>query len=453
MTPPQHEQPQSFSSFDQDEDDTLYRTRNAAVATRFQNGKPQHHGNLLVTVRSILFRPLMMIVNRTASSILNFAKRRHPSAPIIAHEETPDRALDLLDSIEADTSVAELETLHDLFCPRFRHYSPLQGKFFICSRLVHDLYQFPTRGRRHEPAIDLVHSLFEMKLGGAIQLISQSHAKRGRHNVGAHLTPCMIGGFFETLERLRTILTPSIHTPSTAAAIQQKLAKALYHDIGNHDTYRIVIQELKDQRDKTRKALTESQRQKQDEALAPRQGAGSVLVSDLRQQCNRMSLGQELRSVEAAVRNERASRKEFAKTLARCLLVYELGFRNDRNSNLPKFSTTAILLSYMWHKYNQRIEAFEGYVQAMSRLGALNCSLEEALSTLRPNTQSTAPDSMTQLEEESHSGDPRTPEISEKCFVRRVSTPFYSSTSLEIESDYNVSPHADNGALGKLLVR
>ncbi|KAL7561798.1 hypothetical protein ACA910_013336 [Epithemia clementina (nom. ined.)] len=110
---------------------------------------------------------------------------------------------------------------------------------------------------------------------------------------------------------------------------------------------------------------------------------------------------------ESAVQTEQENRYALALTLARCFLMYELGaysafFCNNNNNNhnnnnnmccennvesgfssgLPKFSTTAILFTYLWQKYSHQTEGLDGYVKAMDHLGALHCSVEIALSAL-----------------------------------------------------------------------
>ena len=299
-----------------------------------------------------------------------------------------------------------IQKLHKAFIPRLRHYSPLQGKIFICNGLVIDLYRYPSRDQpllwrqqqhRREPGVDLVHHLFEASADGEIEqgqviqaIFSCAMGRRQQqgqesnpfHRVGAHLSPAFIGEFFETMERLRNNLAFAFHKDDMGV-VRQELSQVLFDQIGNDSEYRLVRKQLDDQVSNAHVALLPLEhkingRKKQNRHLIPSHPL--TAVTDVQQYVNYMGLQQDLRTAQLAVRMEEENRRAFASTLVDCFFTYELGY--GRPSNLPKFSTTAILLSYLWDKYHTRPEAFRGYVQAMSRLGALNCSVEDALTLL-----------------------------------------------------------------------
>ncbi|KAL7561285.1 hypothetical protein ACA910_022554 [Epithemia clementina (nom. ined.)] len=307
--------------------------------------------------------------------------------------------------------VEEIEGLHALFKPEFRHYSPLQGMIFSYNNFVNNMYRYGDK--EQEPAVALIKELFHVLPGGEIQ---PTHAGR---NAGAHLTPALIGDIFEELE----IAKAETFSERTADIFQQLLSERLADLISRHDDYRENTEKLQEDVRNAETALKEVQ-EKEDAAADVRQQIKEVegdVIKANRHQIKRLKKDlknadedkkkeieaeihlrnvqieqaevklaelrknvvtsldfkvsrKTLKRAQDAVDLERENRISLANIIAKSFCTYEVHFDEAVPSNLPKYSTTAVLQSYIWRKYDS-ICTFKGYLGAMDRIGALNVSL------------------------------------------------------------------------------
>jgi hypothetical protein len=84
-----------------------------------------------------------------------------------------------------------------------------------------------------------------------------------------------------------------------------------------------------------------------------------------------------LRRAQDMVDLEKKSRKKLVEALVSSFCAYDLD-GSHRSKTLPKFTTTAILLGYIWRKYDS-IRYLKGYFESMERLGALTCPASTAV--------------------------------------------------------------------------
>lgn len=304
--------------------------------------------------------------------------------------------------------VSEIDGVHALFKVEFRHYSPLQGMIFSYNNYINNLHRYGDKDQ--EPAAALVQELFHILPGGEIQ---PTHAGR---NAGAHLSPGLIGDIFQEIERLKS---QSNH--QTLVAIQQQLSEV----ISKHEDYRANTEKLQDDALKAKMALQELY-QKDNEAAGVRQRIKELegdIIKLNRHKIKRLKKEQrkaderrqteierevqqlttqneqtevelkELRShivtsldfkialknlhrAEDAVELELQSRAALANIMAQSFELYEFAVdaEETRHFHLFQYSTTAILLAYIWRKYDS-IGAFQAYFEAMDHMGALNASL------------------------------------------------------------------------------
>ena len=352
--------------------------------------------------------------------------------------------------------VEEIEGLHAMFQPHYRHYSPLQGMIFSYNNFVNNLYRYGDE--QQEPAVALIQQLFHVLPGGEIQ---PTHAGR---NAGAHLTPGLIGNMFEELEHVK-----AAGGAQTLDSFRSTFSERLAEIISQQQDYRENTEKLQSDVEKAELALKELQ-QKEDDAAQVRQRIkeleGDVIKAN-RHQIKRLKkelkkadetrkleieadiakrnhqneeteqelavlrtqivtsldfklARKALKRAQDAVDLERQSRVALAQDLAKSFAVYEFDFQDAPVSHLPKLSTTAILLSYLWRKYDS-ISAFEGYFEAMARIQALNVPLATVMELVHAHSGS-------------HSSDDS--ESSERVVPTTTTDP---STSLELDSSSNNS--------------
>ena len=306
--------------------------------------------------------------------------------------------------------VDEIEGLHAIFKADYRQYSPLQGLIFSYNHFVNNLYRYGDKER--EPAVALIQELFHVLPGGDIQ---PTHAGR---NSGSHLTPSLIGDVFEELERMKS----KSQGEKDFDTIRQKLSGNLAGIINKHVDYQLDTNKLQEDVRKAEVALEELH-QKEEDATEVRQRI-KVLEGDVikanRHHIKRLKKDlkkadpDRRREIEADIQQrteqndqtelelaelrtkivtsldfkvarkilkraqdaadlERESRVSIANIITKSFCTYEFDFPDVAPANLPKFSTTAILLSFLWRKYDS-ISAFERYFESMSRMNALNVS-------------------------------------------------------------------------------
>ena len=312
----------------------------------------------------------------------------------------------------------EIEGLHAIFKADYRQYSPLQGMIFSYNHFVNNLYRYGDKER--EPAVALIQELFHVLPGGEIQ---PTHAGR---NSGSHLTPSLIGDVFEELERMKS----NSQGEKDFDTIRQKLSGNLAGIINNHVDYQLDTDKLQEDVRKAEVALEELH-QKEEDATEVRQrikvlegdvikanrhhikrlkkdlkGADpdrkTVIEAEIQQRIEQndqteLELAElrtkivtsldfkvarkTLKRAQDAADLERKSRVSIANIITTSFCTYEFDFPDVAPANLPKFSTTAILLSFLWRKYDS-ISAFERYFESMSRMNALNVSLSAVLELL-----------------------------------------------------------------------
>ena len=302
-----------------------------------------------------------------------------------------------------------------MFKADYRQYSLLQGMIFSYNHFVNNLYRYGDKER--EPAVTLIQELFHVLPGGDIQ---PTHAGR---NSGAHLTPSLIGDIFEELERMKS----KSQGEKDFDTIRQKLSGNLAGIIDKHVDYQLDTDKLQEDVRKAEVALEELYRQEED-ATEVRQRI-KVLEGDVikanRHHIKRLKRNlkkadpdrkteieaeiqqrteqndqtelelaelrtkivtsldfkvarKTLKHAQDAADLERKSRVSIANIITTSFCTYEFDFPDVAPANLPKFSTTAILLSFLWRKYDS-ISAFERYFESMSRMNALNVSLSAVL--------------------------------------------------------------------------
>ena len=92
-----------------------------------------------------------------------------------------------------------------------------------------------------------------------------------------------------------------------------------------------------------------------------------------------------LQRAEEAVVLEQQDRRCFVDVLTRSFLRYDIG--SNVSDFLPACSTTAVLLAYLWRKYDS-IASLQGYFEAMDRMGALTVPLQEVELALEESASS-----------------------------------------------------------------
>jgi hypothetical protein len=284
---------------------------------------------------------------------------------------------------------------------------------FTYNNFINNLFRY---GDPEEPAVDLIKMLFHILPGGEIQTTHLGSSP------GAHLSADSIGKMFECFEEL----APSTKNP--VAVTQQALADELLHLLVNHPDYRDGRQQLLEEVQRTESALANLQQCDADsksvraeikrlegdvikvcrhkikrinkELLTANPESVQRLEHEIVEQEAIMdetkkevaqlqthivtSLDFKLarkalrRATEAVIREEE-TRAKLTDTFARCWCSYDLDDAQPRG--LPKYTTTAILLAYLWRKYDS-IQALKDYFESMSRLGALNSPIASVFAVL-----------------------------------------------------------------------
>lgn len=311
--------------------------------------------------------------------------------------------------------VAQFAGFHAMFNAPHRHYSPLIGLLFTYNNFIDNLYRY---GDPDEPAVELIKSLFHVLPGGEVQATHLGSC------AGAHLSPSIIGELFEALERLKPKLTEKRdaegkillgdellhlifnhpdyqesrkHLCETLKAAESDLEALRKQDADSkHVRQKIKALEgdvIKIRRHKIKRAesalKTASDTDRRDRLVAEITAQQSALeeakkeIDELR--CHIVTsldfkiARKALRRAQEMFDLEKDSRTQLARTLASCFWLYDLDTL-QRSEILPAFTTSTILLAYVWRKYDS-IRYLKGYMESMARLGALNvsCSTVTAL--------------------------------------------------------------------------
>lgn len=311
--------------------------------------------------------------------------------------------------------VQQLEGVHELFRPSYRHYSPLIGMTFTHNNFIDNLYRY---GDPSDPATDLVRRLFHALPGGEIDA---THLGR---EAGSHLSPTIVGSIFETFESFKT--SPL----SSEERKVQDLADEFLHLIGSHPDYRdsrnhsieelataqagldalrtkdeksqsvrdeikelegLVIKKARHRIKHAKKTLKIERNPKRVSELTRAIAEAEYESAEAREKVDELRehivTSLELKEARKAAKRaqdmvdlERVSLEQFVITLARSLIAHD-DDTNRRQHLLPKFSTTAILLGWIWSRYDN-IEYLEGYFEAMKRINALHDHVASVLDSL-----------------------------------------------------------------------
>lgn len=308
--------------------------------------------------------------------------------------------------------VAEVDGFHEMFNSQFRHYSPLTGMIFTYNNFIDNLYCY---GDPDEPAVILVHSLFHALPGGEIQA---THLGRC---AGAHLSPGVIGVLFEAYEHLVAELKewsykngqkimanaflsaiidhPDYQESQNYLANDVKAAKCALEALNRRDAQskpvRMKIKTLEGDvikicRHKIKRAEMELEKDNRDEKrqqlqddIAAQLEIMEVTKSKVEALRVQIVTSLEFKTARKALRRahdmvnlEKDSRIKLAGNLASSFMTYDLEI-SRRSDSLPKFTTTVILLAYVWRKYHS-IQCLKEYFESMARIGALTCSASAA---------------------------------------------------------------------------
>ena len=337
---------------------------------------------------------------------------RHVVKPFIRENRPPSyrQAFQRRIVKQAGIPVAQLNGLHEVFLPSFLQYSPLIGMIFAHNHFVDNLYRYGNP--QQEVAVRLIRLLFHILPGGEIQ---PTHASR---NASAYLSPGLVGTIFEEWEAFQetsfdesdrdqeqlwisklyqVISQHPDHEKSLQSTVQAaRNAKKDLDDVENRDkeskNIRAEIKRLEgDVVKHHRHALKRLEKQllKVDENGAKRlqeeiaecetmitQGIAEIdaLRSHIVTSADKKAARKALKRAEEAVDLEKQSLSDLSHQLGLCFFAY------DRHSSslttLPKYCTTAILLSFLWRKYDD-ISALLQYFESMERLHAIDCSTEK----------------------------------------------------------------------------
>jgi hypothetical protein len=317
----------------------------------------------------------------------------------------------------------DLVKFHELFRPSHRQYSPLIGMIFTYNNFINNLYRY---GDAEEPAVHLIQSLFHSLPGGEIQT---THLFKF---AGAHLSAAVVGNIFEAFERIKgkpatteangkgpladELLNVIVNHPDyqgsrLESCKQVQLAKEELEALHRRDAESQPVREkikmlegdiIKLARHKIKRAEKELQKAK-DSAHRER------LLSEIAVLHNSMEEAEEevkklrvhivtsldfklarkaLRRAQDMFDLEENSRMQLVESLARCFWEYEL--RTEQSATLPRYTTTAILLAYLWRKYDS-IHYLRGFMESMAHLSALTCT-SATLTTVLDQPSSTRPE-------------------------------------------------------------
>lgn len=301
----------------------------------------------------------------------------------------------------------EVSRLHEMFKPTHLHFSPLIGAIFTYNNFIDNLYRY---GSPDEAAVILIRSLFHALPGGEIQT---THLGRC---AGAHVSSSVIGEILELFEKAKSELELVAHDKRT-----KRLEEEIFKLISCHADYQASTKYLcddidratqfldneiqhdrdsKDVRDmiktiegttiKTRHHLIK--RLEKELAVTLDIGNRERITGEIRTLQNEIEAAnnhlhelraqtvrsvdfktakKSLRRAQEMVEFEKDSRVWLAKTLTDCFLAYDWNPTSELTAlPLPRFSTLIILLAFLWRKY-VRTDHLRGYLESMSRLGAL----------------------------------------------------------------------------------
>jgi hypothetical protein len=298
--------------------------------------------------------------------------------------------------------VAELEGFHKFFEPSYRRYSPLYGLLFSYNNMVDNLYRYGNADA--EPAVALIRSLFHQLPGGDVQ---PTHLGS---EPGAHLSASLIGLLIEKFESLKHRLEEMPHQEAMAFLVNELLQQTV-----NHPDYQLERKELIENSVKAQQNLNHLRRRdeesqpvrdeikmlegdvikasrhkvkrlkKQLDKFKDKQAIEKTIseieitmksaerkVADLRSQIvtslDFKLARKNLQRAEQMVEQEKSGREAYVTALASSFLRYDLESANP--SCLPKYTTAAVLLAYMWRKYDG-VHFLEEYFEVMERMGAL----------------------------------------------------------------------------------
>lgn len=317
----------------------------------------------------------------------------------------------------AGIPVFGVTNIHELFKPAYRQYSPLFGMIYTYNNFIDNLYRY---GDPQKPAVHLVQHLFHGLPGGEIQTTHLGGA------AGAHLSPAIIGKAFETFEELRPqleatkekqreklladrLLSEIVNHPDYQdsqkklfADVQEAEAEleALHEREANSKSVRERIKILEgDTIKKSRHAIKRAQKvlwkAKQVEhieelklAIKEHEEAMEKAGREVAELRTYIVTSAEFKTARKAVRRaqdmvgrEKETRESLVTAMACSFCSFDLDGPVNRIDVLPKYTTTAVLLGYLWRKYDS-LNYLKGYLESMDRLGALQCDLAMAVDLL-----------------------------------------------------------------------
>ncbi|GAX27649.1 hypothetical protein FisN_13Hh259 [Fistulifera solaris] len=282
-------------------------------------------------------------------------------------------------------------SLHDACSPE---YSPFIGLLFARNNMIENLYKY---GDLTEPLTQLVHHLFHMLPGGEIQ---PTHVHR---NATAHLSAAIVGALLEEWHRI-----PS--DQHLAARFQKCIAEHKDYQAGRKEARDVLEKAQQTQRDLIQKdEASEPYRDeikriegdviKYNKHLLKRMGPdeseeekkiieliiekGKQQVEELRAKyivtsADKKEARKAVKRAEDALKQEQENLKEFAQVLAACFGEYEASSSDKPQSRI---NTTAILLAFMWRKYDH-LPALGPYYQSLRHMGKLKMPIQDILSLL-----------------------------------------------------------------------
>lgn len=308
--------------------------------------------------------------------------------------------------------VHELQGFHQLFAPEYRHYSPLTGMIFTYNNFVDNLYRY---GDPEEPAVQIIRILFHMLPGGDIQ---PTHLGS---NPGAHLSAGCIGVI---LEALQAVCLAKLDSDKVVSVLVDTLVPL----IANHPDYKLDRESLLEDSSKAEADLVVLEQKDADsksfrQEIKSLEGEGMKRtrhkVKHLQHELSQLTKNASARATEeraqieqqiadheahmgkteqmlvelrthivtsldfkvarkavhraqTAIELEHDGLASLMKAIACSLCTYDLD--DSQPTGLPKYSTVAILLAYLWRKYDH-IQALKGYFESMESMGALNCPM------------------------------------------------------------------------------
>ena len=318
--------------------------------------------------------------------------------------------------------VAELQGIHEHFKPSHSRYSPLIGMIFSYNNFVSNLYRY---GGPEDPAVELVRLLFHALPGGEILPTHLGSTS------GAHLSAAIIGEAFRTFEQMQPQLGVMVDEKAVEVLADRLLKLIVDHPDYQEDRQKLIddvhkaeagLQELHQREIDAESTRTEIKRIEGDvikiarhelkraqnklSSITPELKAqvqqkietqqsimdgAAATVSNLRTQIvtslEFKTARKAFRRAQDAVVLERGSLSALVGILARSLITYDLIGVHPGGLDLPKYTTTAILLAFLWSKYDD-IQAFDGYLESMARLGALSTPIASVLAILKSRTES-----------------------------------------------------------------